>query len=152
MTSDLVSILPIVLPAAIAWVEQQENEIITQGKPLSESEHRIARNVGVTYPERIRILFVERLPLPDDLQLRQIALNAGLLGPNMIGLTLGHGIYICSRHNSTRLLSHECRHVYQYEQAGSIAAYIPKYLREIAEFGYANAPYEKDARAHEINI
>ena len=67
----------------------------------------------------------------------------------MVGLTLGHSIYICNGHNSPRLLSHECRHVQQYEQAGSIAAYLPKYLEQIARYGYFDAPYEVDARAHE---
>ena len=100
-------------------------------------------------PEKIRLSFVAQLPLPTDPDLRQAALQTGLLGPNMIGLTLGHGIYICNGHNSSRLLSHECRHVQQYEQAGSIAAYLPKYLQQIVQFGYRDSPYEVDARAHE---
>ena len=100
-------------------------------------------------PEKIRLSFVAQLPLPSDPMLRQAALQTGLLGPNMIGLTLGYGIYICHGHNSSRLLSHECRHVHQYEQAGSIAAYLPKYLQQIAQFGYTNAPYEVDARENE---
>ncbi|WP_411880889.1 hypothetical protein [Polaromonas sp. YR568] len=150
MTSDLASVLPSLLPAAIAWVERQEVEIIALGAPLTESELSDARSVGVAYPEKVRVMFVDLLPLPDDLQLRQVALNAGLLGPGMIGLTLGYGIYIRNGYNSRQLLTHECRHVYQYEQAGSIASYIPRYLQQVAEVGYAEAPYEKDARAHEI--
>lgn len=151
MTSDLASALPDHLPAAIAWAEQHEMEIIASGRPLSEHELALARGVGVSHPEKVRVKFVEQLPLPDEPRLRQAALDAGLLGPTMVGLTLGYGIYLCNGHSSARLLSHECRHVHQYEQAGSITAYIPKYLREVAEFGYANAPYERDARAYEIN-
>jgi hypothetical protein len=150
MTNNLTSALSSLLPAAIAWVEQRETEILSLGNPLSESELSLARNVGVSFPEKVRIMFVDRLPLPDDPQLRQVALNAGLLGPTMIGLTLGYGIYLCKGTSSLRLLSHECRHVYQYEQAGSIAAYLPNYLRQVTELGYANAPYEQDARAHEV--
>ena len=40
-------------------------------------------------------------------------------------------------------------HVYQYEKAGSIAAFLPQYLQQIAIVGYANAPFEIDAREHE---
>jgi hypothetical protein len=68
----------------------------------------------------------------------------------MVGLTLGHGIYVCDGHFSNRLISHECRHVHQYEEAGSIRAFLPLYLQQIAEYGYEGAPYEVDARDHEV--
>ena len=67
----------------------------------------------------------------------------------MVGLTLGYGVYVCHGHGSIRLLSHEFRHVYQYEHAGSIAAFLPAYLQQIVTVGYNNAPLEVDARAHE---
>jgi hypothetical protein len=68
----------------------------------------------------------------------------------MLGLTLGHSIFIVRGHKDRRLLSHELRHVHQYEHHGSIAAFLPVYLQQIVEVGYANAPLEADARAHEI--
>ena len=50
---------------------------------------------------------------------------------------------------ATGLLSHEFRHVYQYEQAGSIAAFLPGYLQQVVQLGYANTAFERDAEAHE---
>jgi hypothetical protein len=50
---------------------------------------------------------------------------------------------------SASLLSHECRHVYQYEAAGSIAAFLPVYLQQIATVGYESAPFDR-TRAHEF--
>jgi hypothetical protein len=47
------------------------------------------------------------------------AIHIGLLGPNTAGRTVGYGIFIAER-CTPRLLAHECRHVYQYEQAGSM--------------------------------
>jgi hypothetical protein len=47
------------------------------------------------------------------------------------------------------LLSHECRHAYQYETYGSIAAFLPVYLDQIASVGYLDAPFEQDARTNE---
>lgn len=149
MNFDLAAVLPLITPKAIAWAEQRAAEIATFGTALTEQGLVLARQVGVANPERIRLSFVTQLPLPADLMLLQAAVQTGLLGPNMIGLTLGHSIYICHGHDSPRLLSHECRHVQQYEEAGSIAAYLPMYLQQIAQFGYSNAPYEIDARAHE---
>ena len=82
--------------------------------------------------------------------MRQAALATGLLGPGMIGLTLGYSIFIVRGYMGRRLVSHECRHVYQYETHGSIAAFLPIYLLQIATVGYVNAPFEQDARAHEL--
>jgi hypothetical protein len=150
MTFDLAAALPRLAPKAVAWAEARASEILATGEPLTAQGLAIAREVGVADPGRIRILFVPRIPRPTDPDLRRAAEQTGLLGPGVIGLTLGHGIYIRKGHDSPRLLAHECRHVHQYEQAGSIAAFLPRYLEQIARFGYANAPYELDARAHEI--
>jgi len=93
---------------------------------------------------------VDALPLPEDQELRDIATQTGLLGPGMIGLTLGYAVFVCRGHDaSVRLLSHEFRHVYQYEVLGSIKLFLPVYLQQIAQFGYGDAPLEVDARAHE---
>jgi hypothetical protein len=152
MKFELATALPLIIPRAIEWAEQHAFQIAKSGEPLTERELPLAQRVGVSHPEIIRLSFVAQLPMPTDLLLRQAAVRTGLLGPGMIGLTLGYGIYICSGHNSSRLLSHECRHVQQYEQAGSIAAYLPKYLQQIVQFGYTNAPYEIDAREAEFWI
>jgi len=149
MKFDLRAALPLLLPKAIAWAEAQSSQIAKMGNPLNDVLSAVAQSVGVMCPDLIRIAEVPRLPLPDDPDLRQAAQATGLLGPNMVGLTLGYGVYVCHGHGTVRLLSHEFRHVYQYEQAGSIAAFLPVYLQQIVTFGYNNAPMEADARTHE---
>ncbi len=139
----------LLLPHAIAWAEARASEVAESGRSLNEREIAIARAVGVRRPDLIRVALVETLPLPERADLRAAALQTGVLGPNMVGLTLGYSVFICQGHVSTRLLSHECRHVYQYECAGSIAAFLPVYLQQVVQFGYTAAPYEVDARAHE---
>ena len=152
MTQSLESLLPILLPSAISWMKEQSALVLESGSPLTDTGTRLAQAVGVSCPENVRISIVPRLPLPDDPTLRDVALQTGLLGPNMIGITFGYGIYICDGHMSNRLISHECRHVFQYETAGSIDAFLPIYLHQIATVGYDNAPYEIDAREHEIDV
>ena len=142
-------ILAQILPKAIAWAEARSSEILASGVPLSDFGRRLAHLAGVNRPERVRVAQVDRIPLPDDPQLREATLAAGLLGPDTIGLTLGYGIYIREGYRSNRLVSHECRHVYQYEEAGSIASFLPIYLEQILSVGYMAAPFEVDARAHE---
>ncbi|MCG2709472.1 MAG: hypothetical protein L6246_04010 [Thermodesulfovibrionales bacterium] len=150
MNIDLRTALPVLLPSAIMWAEARASGVTQSGNQLNENEVSIARTVGVMRPELIRIALVDRLPLPEDPQLRAAALQTGLLGPSMVGLTLGYSVFICHGHDSIRLLSHEFRHVYQYERFGSIAGFLPVYLQQIVEVGYANASFEIDAMAHEI--
>jgi len=151
MPIDLASVLPVLLPKAIEWATARSNEILIAGEPLSETGLGLAVAVGVSQPERIRVSVVAELPLPDDAQLREVSLETGLLGPNMIGLTLGYGIYVRNGHIDDRLIAHECRHVYQYETAGSIESFLPIYLQQIAIHGYHDAPFEIDAREHEFH-
>lgn len=148
---DLGRVLPAILPSAIAWAEAQSQLVLSAGIALSERGIVDARAVGVTSPERVRVALVPSLPLPEDPTLHAIALDTGLLGPGMVGLTLGHAIFIVQGHDTRRLLTHELRHVHQYEVAGSIAEFLPIYLQQVASFGYRDAPFEVDARRHEIN-
>ncbi len=147
---DIRAALPKLLPLAISWAEAQSREVQMHGSALPDEYAALARSVGVVRPDLVRVASARVLPLPQHPELRAAALQTGLLGPNMVGLTLGYGVIVVSGHGSPRLLSHELRHVHQYETAGSIAAYLPVYLSQIVEFGYHDAPFECDARAHEI--
>jgi len=136
--------------AALSWIEKQSELIIGTGQPLNDVQISIARSVGVIHPELIRLLEVDEIPVPEDAILRQSAQISGLLLLNMAGLTLGYGIYTRRSQTTLRLLSHEFRHVYQYEEAGSIANFLSVYLEQILTVGYQLAPLEIDAREHEI--
>lgn len=151
MPIDLEALLPSLLPRAVDWVNAQSALVLGSGSPLSDDEFQLAKAVGVACPGKIRIKAVQSLPLPDDPEMRRVAIETGLLGPEMIGVTFGYGIFVRDGCVTNRLISHECRHVYQYEQAGSIEAFLPEYLRQIATVGYHDAPFEIDARRHELD-
>lgn len=121
-----------------------------QGRRLESWEQEIARRVGVQAPARVRLIFVGALPFPNLSWIRQLAIQRGMSRSGPIGLTLGHGIFIREGCYSVRLLSHECRHVYQYEQAGSVRKFLDRYIAEVLAYGYQDAPLEIDARTHEI--
>lgn len=142
--------LPALLPLAIEWAEARSRDIEAHGVTLDNDGLAIARTVGVERPERVRIALLPALPMPEHPALREAALQVGLFGADTAGMTLGYGIMIVGERASRRLLSHELRHVHQYEDAGSIAAYIPRYLGQIVDVGYFDAPFERDARAHEL--
>jgi hypothetical protein len=149
-TIDLRLALPYLLDSAIKWAESKAGEVQTKGRLLGHTDLRIAMKVGVRRPDLIRTLIVDKLPLPDHPRLRDVALQTGLLGPAMIGLTLGYSILVVRGNFDSRLLAHECRHVHQYETYGSIAQFLPVYLEQIASVGYYKAPFEQDAREHEL--
>lgn len=139
------------VPEAIAWAKAQAQHVADTGKPLAEPGLALAEQVGVKHPELVRLLYVDQLPIPvEPLRLRQAALDTGMLGPDMAGLTLGHSIFIVHGHDDARLVSHELRHVRQYEALGGIDGFIPIYLAQMDSVGYDLAPLEHDARAHEV--
>ena len=150
-TVNLKELLPDLLPQAVYWAEAQSNLAALEGDSLNEFGLKLARQVGVEQPEKIRIQLVSDFTLPVDQPLRDVVVHTGLLGPEMDGITLGHSVLIRrGHHRNIRLLSHEFRHVQQYEKYGSITAFLNDYLWQIAEFGYRKAPLEKDARDHEV--
>ncbi|WP_105132993.1 hypothetical protein [Burkholderia sp. BE12] len=148
---DLADILQSALPAAVAWAEAEAARGLAQGAPLMLAQADDARTVGVAQPERIRVVAVDRMPFPDTPTLAAIARDTGLLSPGTIGLTLGHAVYVLRGQDTRRLLTHEFRHVHQYEAAGSIGAFLARYLHEVATVGYHDAPLEADARQHEFD-
>lgn len=145
---NLEPLLPILLPIAVDWAETRSRDAAKSGSPLDARDQAIACAVGVRRPELIRVAFVTTF-WPGHPALRAAAMQTGLLGPDTEGLTLGHSVLIRKQADSTRLRSHEFRHVQQYEAAGSIGAFLRLYFQQLLTFGYYDAPLEKDARQHE---
>lgn len=149
MPIDLASELPTLLPKAVAWAERVAAQTLQTGTALDSAQAVLARDAGVRAPHRVRLCVVDAMPAPEDPVLREAAQQVGLLGPDSIGLTLGHAVYIRRDFDSDEnLLRHELRHVHQYECYGSIKAFLSVYLPQIVQFGYRNAPLEIDARRH----
>jgi hypothetical protein len=141
---------PDTLNNAIAWAERAAELAVARGIPLSDDLAALARQVGVSAPERIRLVELDTLPRPDTEELQLLCEEVGMFGPDMAGLTLGYAVLILRGHANTRLLSHEFRHVYQVEQAGSLKAFLETYIVEVVTHGYRASPLEQDARANEI--
>ena len=143
--------IPRLLPKAIEWARKQESVGIRTGAPLKGKLFEAARRVGVRRPNQVRLVTASRLPMPSDPELQEAARQTGLLGPGLLGLTLGYAVFILRGHASLRLVSHECRHVHQYERYGSIGDFLSSYLVQVMTHGYRQAPLEIDARKHEIH-
>src|SRR5207253_7757731 len=82
------------LPLACKWAAAQEQRILATGEALSDAMLSDACLVGVADPERVRLLCVPEIPVPDDPALRAAVEETQFLSPLTRGLTLRYGIFI----------------------------------------------------------
>jgi hypothetical protein len=136
------------LALASAWVQQQEREILQNGAPLSEAQISDARLVPVESAEKVRLLKVDEMPLPDEPRLRQAAQMTGFIGAGTVGLTMRYGVFIAADVWEIRdVVVHELAHVAQYERLGGIRQFLERYLYECMFIGYPGGPMEQEAMA-----
>lgn len=134
------------IPKAAIWAQQQEQQILKNGTPLSSSQLSDAKVIPVKHPEKIRLLRVNQIHLPEDQELKFAAQDIQLITPNTVGLTLQYGIFIRNDYwNNREIVVHELVHTSQYERLGSIQQFLNQYLTECIQFGYPNAPLEQEA-------
>ncbi len=133
------------LPLVVAWVEGQEARILADGVPLTEVQLADARAMGVSHPERVRVLRVAKIPMPDHPELVAAGTAAGLMGGTTQGLALRYGIYVRAGAETRDLLAHELVHTAQYERYGSVAGFLYAYLTQCLTVGYPTAPLEQEA-------
>src|SRR5207253_8818274 len=136
------------LPLACEWAASQEQHILATGETLSDTMLTDARLVGVSVPERVRLLYVPEIPIPDDPVLRAATLETQLLSPLTRGLTLRYGIFIRSDCRLDRtMVIHELGHTAQYERLGGFQPFLRRYLFECLTIGYPEAPMEQDRKS-----
>src|SRR5437870_3459878 len=129
------------LPLACAWAEEQEGVILRGGVSLSATEAADAAKIGVPHPERVKLLSVVRVPIPEHPALRAAAEATELISPRTGGLTLRYGIFIrADCWADRRLVFHELVHTLQYERLGGFQPFLQQYLNECITIGYPAAP------------
>jgi hypothetical protein len=136
-----------ILPLACAWVRKQEALILETGTALSAAQMADARKIGLKHPDRVRLKFVEKVPLPLFPLLRKTAEKLRAFPSDTIGITLGYGIFIQAGYaDDRRLLLHELVHISQYERFGGVEPFLEQYLHECLTAGYPFGSLEEEAR------
>lgn len=140
--------LKLILPLACSWAEEQERMILGEGVPLTPSLMADAVRIGVREPERVRMLAVDKVPLPLHPLLRAAAEKTGLISGNTAGMSLRYGIFVRADHwGERRLVVHELAHTVQYERLGGFPQFLEPYLREcMTPPGYPFGPLEQEAK------
>lgn len=136
------------LPLAVSWATAVEARIMREGVPLPAESLADARELGVCQPERVRLLALVRVPLPENLMLKSAAAAIQFLTPATRGLTLRYGIFIRQDcWGDRQLIAHELVHTAQYERLDGIEPFLRQYLFECLQIGYPAAPLEQEAIA-----
>ncbi len=139
----LVSLL---LPFVTWWIEVQERRILVQGELLDARGLADARRIGVTNPERVRLLRVRAVPVPGGPLVDFCGRWTGGPVGRIAGLTARYGIFIrADVWGDRRLIAHELAHTAQYERLGGIRSFLRQYLTECLTTGYACAALELEA-------
>lgn len=141
-------------PLACAWAKTQEAYILRHGVPLNEGQLADARRAGVKHPTRVRLLVVDRIPLPEDKELAEAARRAQIMTDASRGVAMGHGIIIrADSWQNRELLLHQLVHVAQCERSGGLESFVNEYLldrRSSRDFSLGSLEDEARSLAREI--
>jgi hypothetical protein len=137
------------IPQYISWAVTTDQNGVKTGIPLDEKELLLAEEIGVKFPEKVRVVYVDEVPFPyENKYLKQMGLSLGFIGKGIVNeaQVFGYSIYVRKDLSFTfGKLAHELVHVMQIERADSFSVYVIQYLRDLAKYGYSKAPLEVEA-------
>ena len=140
--------------AARDWAKAQETFILQLGAPLGPSQVTDAERVGVRDASRVRVLPVDRIPLPDDVELAEAARRAQIITETSLAVTVGYGIMLrADRWQDRELMLHQLVHVAQCERCGDLQTFVEQYLNDrssCADFSVGSLEDEARSVAREI--
>jgi hypothetical protein len=117
------------LPVAYQWAKAQEEFVLAHGTPLSPQHMADARLAGVRDIERVRVMVVDRIPLPEDGELAEAARHTRIITEDTRCVGFGHAVIIRAEAWGDReLLLHNLVHVAQCERSGGLEQWIRHYL------------------------
>jgi len=142
------------LPLAYQWAKAQEEFILARGAALQPQQIADAQLAGVQDCSRVRVLVVDRIPLPQSEELAEAARRTQIITETSRGVTIGHGIIIrAGAWGDRELLLHQFAHVAQCERSGGLEPFVRKYLcdrQSCAKFTIGSLEAEARGLAHEI--
>jgi hypothetical protein len=116
-------------PLACQWAKDREQFILARGAALGPGHTADARRVGVQDVSRVKVLVVDRIPLPDHKELAEAARRSDIITESSRAVTIGHGIIIrADCWGDRELIVHQLVHVAQCERSGGLEPYLQEYL------------------------
>jgi hypothetical protein len=136
------------LPLAYNWAKAQEDFVLARGNPLSPRHKRDADLAGVQDCARVRVLVIDRIPLPEDPELAEAAKRLGILTEDTRCMGFGHALIIrVDDWNDRELILHNLVHIAQCERSGGLEQWVRQYLRDRANCpNFTIGSLEEEAR------
>ena len=142
------------LPLAYHWAKEQEEFVLARGNPLNARHTRDAVLAGVRDCARVRVLVVDRIPLPENPELAEASKRIGIITEDTRCVGFGHALIIrVDAWNDRELILHNLVHIAQCEGCGGLAQWVRQYLRDRTNCpNFTIGSLEEEARrvAHEI--
>lgn len=93
-----------------------------------------ACRVGISNPEKVRILVSDTVPFPYDASLQQAVVEMGILGNTVKAALFGYGIWLHSDYSNSRyLLVCQLALLARREKMGTLEQFLRCYLKECME-------------------
>jgi hypothetical protein len=142
------------VPQACQWAKTQEAYVLQHGVPLTRAQLADAHRAGVEDPSRVRVLVVDRIPLPEDRELAEAARRAQIITDSSKAVAIGYAIVIrADSWQNRELLLHQLVHVAQCERSGGLDSFVGEYLldrRSSRDFSLGSFEDEARSLAREI--
>ena len=136
------------VPLAFAWVKAQEKLVLERGIPLGPQQIADACRAGIQDCNRVRVLIVDRIPLPDHGELAEATRRAQIINDGTRCVGFGHAIMIrADAWGDRELLLHNLVHIAQCERSGGLKPWIRQYLSDRVNCPkFSFGPLEEEAR------
>ena len=82
------------LSVVLEWYTRTEQQLLPQGRLLSQPEMQRARELGVQAPQEVRVVVLQTFPLPENELVRQEAIKHGFGSAQEAGRTHGYLIMV----------------------------------------------------------
>ena len=133
---------------ALVWARNQEEFILERGVGLSTRQREDAKRVGVREIDRVRLLVVDRISLPENAELAEAFRRTQIITDASRAVTLGYAILIrADRWQDRELVLHQLVHVAQCERCGGLEPFVQEYLSDRANCAnFSVGTFEDEAR------
>ncbi len=119
------------LPLAYEWAKTKEEFVLAHGHRLGARHAHDANLVGVRDCARVRVLVVDRIPLPENPELAEASKRIGIITEDTRCAGFGHALIIrVDAWNDRELILHNLVHIAQCERSGGLEQWVREYLAD----------------------
>ena len=136
------------LPVAYQWAKAQEELVLAHGSPLSPRHMDDAELAGVRDRAAVRVLVVDRIPLPENPELAEASRRIGIITEDTRCIGFGRALIIrVDAWNDRELILHNLVHIAQSQRSGGLEQWVRQYLGDRANCpNFTIGSLEEEAR------